>query len=131
MQTKVPSGFWVDTPCGTLAGAVCEKLGQGQTTPKAPSTTPNSVPCPTGWVEVNRFCYQVSGAGAACNSGASELSPIFCGVHVAQLYSSLWHFVNHCLSFCVLYLLDTALSVSLSFTASDIFKLFFITLLQT
>ena len=59
MQTKVPSGFWVDTPCGTLAGAVCEKLGQGQTTPKAPSTTPNSVPCPTGWVEVNRFCYQV------------------------------------------------------------------------
>jgi hypothetical protein len=49
MQTKVPSGFWVDTPCGTLAGAVCEKLGQGQTTPKAPSTTPNSVPCPTGW----------------------------------------------------------------------------------
>ena len=72
-----------------------------------------------------------SGAGAACNSGASELSPIFCGVHVAQLYSSLWHFVNHCLSFCVLYLLDTALSVSLSFTASDIFKFFFITLLQT
>ena len=59
MQTKVPSGFWVDTPCGTLAGAVCEKLGQGQTTPKAPSTTPNSVPCPKGWVEVNRFCYQV------------------------------------------------------------------------
>ena len=66
-----------------------------------------------------------SGAGAACNSGASELSPIFCGVHVAQLYSSLWHFVNHCLSFCVLYLLDTALSVSLSFTASDIFNFSF------
>jgi hypothetical protein len=35
-----------------------------------------------------------SGAGAACNSRASELSPIFCGVHVAQLYSSVWRFVN-------------------------------------
>ena len=43
-----------------------------------------------------------SGAGAACNSRASELSPIFCGVHVAQLYSSVWRFVNQFVFLCPL-----------------------------
>ncbi|XP_071126788.1 uncharacterized protein [Mytilus edulis] len=60
MQTKTPAGLWIDTSCTVLSGAVCEKLGVGQTTPKPPTTTPAPVPCPKGWIEVNNYCYQVN-----------------------------------------------------------------------
>ena len=53
-----------------------------------------------------------SEAGIANRSGASEFTPVFSGVCVAQ---SLAFFVDHCLSF---YRLGIALSV-LRFTASD------------